>query len=116
MTGEEGPVRVTIFGEEYAIRSDKGEEYTRACAKHVDDLIQEAHVRGKVAEPHKAAILAAMQLTDQLFRNRAAHQGQSRRLAERLAGLRARIEEAIAPDPAGDVSAQGTLVPPDPES
>ncbi len=100
-------VRVTIFGEEYAIRSDKGAEYTRACAKHVDDLIQEAHVRGKVAEPHKAAILAAMQITDQMFRGRATQQGQSRLVAERLAGLRARVESALG-SASGDLE-QGTL-------
>jgi cell division protein ZapA len=92
---EKQPVRVTIFGEEYSIRSDKGEEYTLACAQHVDELIQEAHLRARAAEPHKAAILAAMQLTDQLFRTRAASQSQSKQLSERVAGLRARIEAAL---------------------
>jgi len=61
------PVRVNIFGEEYALRSEMGEEYTRACAEHVDARIQSVHVSGHVAEPHKAAILAAMQITDDLF-------------------------------------------------
>jgi cell division protein ZapA len=84
-----------ISGEEYSIRSDKGEEYTLACAQHVDELIQEAHLRAKVPEPHKAAILAAMQITDQLYRTRAASQSQSRLLSERMAGLRARIEAAL---------------------
>jgi cell division protein ZapA len=92
---QKAPVRVTIFGEEYSIRSDKGEEYTQACARHVDELIQEAHLRARVPEPHKAAILAAMQITDQLYRTRAASQSQSRLLSERLAGLRARIEAAL---------------------
>lgn len=104
------PVRVTIFGEEYSIRSDKGEEYTVACAKHVDDLIQEAHVRAKVPEPHKAAILAAMQITDQMFRTRAAGQAQARMVADRLAGLRTRIEAALAQDGKQAVE-QGSLTP-----
>ncbi len=103
MSAERKPIRVTIFGEEYSIRSDKGVEYTRACAKHVDDLIQDAHVRGKVAEPHKAAILAAMQITDQMFRSRAAQQSQSRLVAERVAGLRARIESALGAVGDGEV-------------
>jgi cell division protein ZapA len=109
---EEGksPVRVTIFGEEYSIRSDKGEEYTVACAQHVDDLIQEAHVRSKVPEPHKAAILAAMQITDQMFRTRAASQNQARMIADRLAGMRARIEAALGQDAAPAVE-QGSLSP-----
>ena len=104
------PVRVTIFGEEYSIRSDKGEEYTVACAQHVDDLIQEAHVRAKVPEPHKAAILAAMQITDQLFRTTAASKAQSRMVADRLAGLRARVESALGQGAEATVE-QGSLTP-----
>ena len=61
----------------------------------MDELIQEAHLRARVPEPHKAAILAAMQITDQLYRSRAASQSQSRMLSERVAGLRARIEAAL---------------------
>ncbi|MFO7587645.1 MAG: cell division protein ZapA [Gemmatimonadota bacterium] len=110
MSADKTPIRVTIFGEEYSIRSDKGAEYTQACAKHVDDLIQDAHVRGKVAEPHKAAILAAMQITDQLFRSRTAQQSQSRLVAERMAGLRARVETALGSSGGGD-AAQGSLTP-----
>ena len=63
-------VRVTIFGEEYQIRTDLGKEYTLGCAKYVDDAIQEAHVRGHLVEPHRAAILAALKITDELFRSR----------------------------------------------
>ena len=62
-------VRVMIFGEEYQIRTDRPEAHTRACAKYVDDLIQRAHVGG-VAETHRAAVLAALQITDELFEER----------------------------------------------
>tara|TARA_B100001750_G_C15365522_1_gene524534 strand:- start:268 stop:612 length:345 start_codon:yes stop_codon:yes gene_type:complete len=68
--GDRSLVRVTIFGEEYQIRTDLGKEYTLGCAKYVDDAIQEAHVRGHIAEPHRAAILAALKITDELFRSR----------------------------------------------
>lgn len=108
MEEAQSPVRVMIFGEEYSIRSDKGEEYTVACAQHVDELIQEAHVRAKVPEPHKAAILAAMQITDQMFRTRAASQAQARMLSERLSGLRARVDAALGQGAAAAVE-QGSL-------
>lgn len=78
------PVRVTIFGEEYVIRSEMGEEYTRECARLVDEAIQDAHLRGHVAEPHKAAILAAMQITDQLLSARSEGEAQRERVAGRL--------------------------------
>jgi len=113
MSQEKSSVGVTIFGEEYVIRSEKGEEYTRACAKHVDELVREAHLRTRVPEPHKAAVLAAMQITDQLFRITAAQQQQGRLVAERLAGLRARIESALGRSPGAKVPdvEQGTLTP-----
>ena len=42
MSADNTTVRVTIFGEDYQIRTDLGEEYTKECAEYVDDAIQEA--------------------------------------------------------------------------
>ncbi len=93
---EKSTVRVTIFGEEYAIRSDMGEDYTLACARHVDDAVQQAHVKGQVAEPHRAAVLAALQITDEMFRSRSALDEQSGHLLERLTVLRGQVDAAVA--------------------
>lgn len=89
------PVRVNIFGEEYALRSEMGEEYTRACAEHVDARIQSVHVSGHVAEPHKAAILAAMQITDELFQERGDRTALADNVHHRLHELRKRVEGAL---------------------
>ena len=79
------PITVTIFGDRYRIRTDRGEAYTRACAKYVDDAIQRAHVAG-VAEPQRAAILAALEITDELL--------QARREVEQLTGaVESRVTE-----------------------
>ena len=85
-------VRVTIFGEEYQIRTDVGEDYTLGCAKYVDDAIQEAHVRGHVAEPHRAAILAALKITDELFRSREDIDDLSEVIQTRVTELAERLE------------------------
>ncbi len=92
---DKAAVRVNIFGEEYSLRSDMGESYTRECAKHVDDAIQQAHVRGHVPEPHKAAILAALQITDEMLRGRAALADQANLVMERLATLRERVDTVV---------------------
>jgi len=92
---EKSTVRVTIFGEEYAILTDMGQEYTLGCARHVDDAIQQAHVRGHVAEPQRAAVLAALQITDELFRNRAVLTEQTDSVLGRLVDLRKRVDEAV---------------------
>ena len=88
-------VRVTIFGDEYALRSEAGADYTRACAEHVDERVQSVHVSGHVSEPHKAAILAAMQITDELFQARADQEGQAELVHSRISELRQRVESAL---------------------
>jgi cell division protein ZapA len=62
--------RVEIAGEEYTIRSEASEEYTLECARHVNETIDQIMSRGSLVEVHKAAILAAMALADQLFQCR----------------------------------------------
>jgi len=97
--GGGGTVRVTIFGEDYQIRTDLGEEYTRECARYVDEAIQEAHVGGHVAEPHKAAILAALKITDELFRAQAEAAGIGEVVRERVSDLLRRLEVANGGSP-----------------
>ncbi|MCK5411101.1 MAG: cell division protein ZapA [Gemmatimonadota bacterium] len=89
-------VRVSIFGEDYLIRSEMGQAYTERCARYVDSAIQEAHVRGHVSEPHKAAILAAMQITDRLFRAEAEKEELETAVGERLSDLSRRIEMTLS--------------------
>lgn len=73
MSSQKHSTRVTICGEDYTIRSDAPPEHTRAVAAYVDAKITEVLESAAVVEAHKAAILAALQITDELF---AARQGQ----------------------------------------
>jgi cell division protein ZapA len=63
-------VRVTIVGEEYTLRSNAPEAHTRAVAEYVDRVIGQVLATGAVVETHKAAILAALQIADELLRMR----------------------------------------------
>ena len=71
MSEKKSSVKVTIVGEEYTIRSDASPAHTRAVAEHVDRAIRHVMNTATVVETHKAAILAALQITDELFRARA---------------------------------------------
>ena len=77
-------VTVEILGEKHLLRSDAPAEYTHSVAAHVDATIR---ALGKVdaLEPHRSAILAAMVITDELFRSR-----------EELRSLREEIERRSA--------------------
>ena len=74
MSDKKHLVKVVIVGEEYTIRSDASPEHTRAVAQYVDQSIKRVLNTSLVVENHKAAILAALQITDELFRARASTQ------------------------------------------
>jgi cell division protein ZapA len=65
-------VKVRIIGEEYSIRSEAPPERVRAVADYVDRIIRQVMSGGvgTVMESHRAAILAALQITDELFQAR----------------------------------------------
>jgi cell division protein ZapA (FtsZ GTPase activity inhibitor) len=62
-------VAVEIAGEKHVLRSDVPPEYTRQVAAHVDATIR-ALPGFQQLEPFRAATLAALSITDELFRAR----------------------------------------------
>lgn len=63
-------VKVRIMGEEYTLRTEASPEHTRTVAEHVDRTIRAILSGSSTMETHKAAILAALQITDDLYRER----------------------------------------------
>jgi len=91
-------VRVTIVGEEYPIRTERSAEFTRAVAEYVDRTIRSVLAGGSVVEPQKAAILAAMKITDELFHARE----ESDELAGEMQSLAAEIRPLLPPAKRGE--------------
>ncbi len=67
MSDERVTVTVRIAGEEHSLRSNAEPEYTKQCARYVDKRIHEIKTRVGLLEGHKAAILAALSISDELF-------------------------------------------------
>lgn len=82
MTEKRTVVKVTIGGDEYTLKSDRTTEYTRAVAEYVDSALKEVLASGSIVEAHKAAILAALAITDELFAERSAATDMADRLNE----------------------------------
>lgn len=70
MAASKQAVRVTIGGEEYAVRSELPPEYTREVAAYLDAALRRVRETLPTVEAHKAAILAALSITDELFQAR----------------------------------------------
>jgi len=61
-------IDVKILGQRYKVRSDEGEEYISDLAKYVNDQIGEVQKTTKTVATHNLAILAAMNIADNLFK------------------------------------------------
>jgi cell division protein ZapA len=72
MSERKSVVRVTIVGEEYSIKSEMPPDHTRAVAQYLDQAIRKVMNSGSVVESQRAAILAALQITSELFQAREA--------------------------------------------
>ena len=88
-------VSVRIAGEEHTIRANAEPEYTRSCARYVDERISEIRGKGTVIETHKAAILAALSVTDELFQVRDELERLKKEVTSRTTNLVRRLEAEI---------------------
>ena len=74
MSAKKHTARVTILNEEYAIRSDTPPEHAQAVAKYLDQAIRKVLSSGTVVESNRAVVLAALQITAELFAAREEHE------------------------------------------
>lgn len=86
-------VRVVVGGEELVVRSELPPEYTREVAAHYDDALRSIRAMMPALEAHKAAILAGLAVTDELFRARRT----DAEVAGRLQGLTAELVRLLPP-------------------
>ncbi|MDX2182464.1 MAG: cell division protein ZapA [Gemmatimonadaceae bacterium] len=86
-------VRVSVGGEDYTLRTDASPEHTRAVAAYVDEAVKSITKAGAAIETHKVAILAALQITDELLRERHAREA----LAAEMAALADEIRPLLPP-------------------
>jgi cell division protein ZapA len=70
VTTTKSAVRVFIGGEEFTVRSELPPEYTREVAAYLDAALKRVRDTLPMVESHKAAILAALSITDELFQAR----------------------------------------------
>ena len=69
MTTDRKSIRVKIFGSEYPLRGES-EEFTRKVASHVDEMINTIHNRIPEQPTLTVAVLSALNITEDLFKER----------------------------------------------
>ena len=96
MSGEKDSVTVEIYGQEYKIKGEEDGEYMAELARHVDKRMKEVAkgipAAGSLA---KISILAALNIADELFRER----DEKRRVMEDVETttrrMRRKLEEIV---------------------
>ena len=86
MTDEE-VISVEIHGQRYPIRSSLEAEYVARLAKYVDEKMIAAAEATPTSDALRLAVLAALNLADELFRCRDANKARSGELAQRAGEL-----------------------------
>src|SRR5438094_10476780 len=92
---------VQIMGHEYPVEENPGDElYVNRLAQFVEEKMKEIKEESKVVDSYKLAVMAAMNITDELFRlqdNKSAHSTTFDSKAEQLISL---LDKALAqPEP-----------------
>lgn len=95
MSEERRSVKVRIAGEEHVIRAAAEPEYTLRCAAAVDQRISEIRRLSGLAHGHRAAILAALSLVDELFQAQDELARTRRETAERADALVRTLDAAL---------------------
>src|SRR6059036_3923113 len=88
-------VQVQIFGHSYTIRGEADQDYILGVAAYVDGKMREITDRLPVASLSKVAILASLNIADELFKERAQRDRQQELLDSRAARLNAVLDDLL---------------------
>ena len=69
MPADSKSIKVKIFGSEYPLRGES-EELTKKVASYVDEMINTIHTKIPEQPPLTVAVLSALNITEDLFKER----------------------------------------------
>jgi cell division protein ZapA len=85
-------LKVTIYGSEYALKADQSHEHIKETAAYVDKKMQEIAGKFQGQSDTRVAVLAALNIADELFEVR---QLVPINLADRVNGLAESLRAAL---------------------
>jgi cell division protein ZapA len=88
-------IPVEIHGQRYPIRSALEPEYVARLAHYVDEKMRAASDSTPTGDSLRLAVLAALNIADELFRCRDVNQARSGELAERAGELERLLDRVL---------------------
>lgn len=97
MQEEGGILKISIYGTEYPIKSDAetDPDYIKSVAEFVDKKMQEIDENTQSKSSIKVAILAALNITDELFQERASKESVYSEMEDKIKNLSNRLDQSI---------------------
>ncbi len=94
-------IDVDIFGTTYHVRAEQDREYLQDLAATVDRKMREIAGQGSKVDPGRVAVLAALNLADELFRQQRLQEGERVRIEETAARLSKELAAALREESSG---------------
>jgi cell division protein ZapA len=88
---------VEIFGAVYAVKGEQDREYLQELARTVDRTMRQVADQVRTTEPARIAILAALNLADELSQSQKRQEGERERITETVAHLAGELQRALEP-------------------
>ena len=94
-------IELTLLGQALTIRSEASPDYLRRLAKFLEERVGQLK-RSGVQDQMTALSLAALDITDELFRSREDKKSGEDDVGARLGALVALLDKVAPPDPGSD--------------
>ena len=88
-------VKVDIYGKEYTVKGDADKAYIESVAEYVDGKMKEVDANVPFESSLRVAILAAMNITDELFSQKSHKSLETDDLEEKAKALVEQLEETL---------------------
>ena len=96
MSDESNQVSISIFGQEYSVKAPADPEYILKIAEYLDGKMREVQPGFTTTQSStRIAILAAMNITDELFNSRQSGESEDTEVEQKITSLIELIDESI---------------------
>ncbi|OUW37525.1 MAG: hypothetical protein CBD44_03425 [Flavobacteriaceae bacterium TMED184] len=97
MSNQDGnQIKITIFGQEYSVKAPADPTYIQKIAEYVDIKMREVQSGfNSTQSSNRIAILAAMNITDELFNARKKNDSDDNDIEEKITSLIELIDESV---------------------
>ena len=93
---DDNQIKITIFGQEYSVKAPADPTYIKKIAEYVDSKMREVQSGfSSTQSSNRIAILAAMNITDELFNARKKEDSDENEVGEKINSLIELIDDSI---------------------